>query len=277
MLPALLACTDYELSKGSDAFAGPREADTAVVEVPDTGDSGDPPDTDPPPDTAPPEDPPPDTDTPAEDPCYEPEDGYGLNPAARLVVYDASQAITVTFSYSDTSYSDVLWVESPGYSQLFEAWTTSAGTSYTLGPYAVGTEVIFGLRVARPLAERPRLPQRRRRGSRRGDVRRGVPLGVRLRGPARRRRPGLQRRHDRGGGAVPARRVGAWTSRRGAGGREPPAALARFRTPPAGRFAPLPYGSSTGNISSRTTLVGSSHFFAASWSSAGVRLSLRAA
>jgi hypothetical protein len=146
MLTALLACTDYEFSKGTDAFEGPRATDTGVVDAPDTDDSGGA-DTAPPPDTAPPEDPPPDTGPPAEDPCYEPEDGYALNPAARLVVYDASQAITVTFSYSDTSYSDVLWVESPGYSQLFEAWATSAGTSYTLGPYPVGTEVIFGLRV----------------------------------------------------------------------------------------------------------------------------------
>ena len=153
MLLFLLACTEYGFStpterlkapRGESAEPRPDEADTAPT---DTGappaDTGGPPvDEDEPPAE---EDEPPPEET--EDPCYEPEDGYDLNPAARVIVTDDTELVTVTFLYSDTAYQDVLWIDSPYASQLFEAWTASTGTSWRLGPFSVGTELVFAAYV----------------------------------------------------------------------------------------------------------------------------------
>lgn len=151
MLLVLLACTDYGFSTPSvklNAEAG----DTGDPEAggDDTpGDSAPPADTGGPPvNEDEPDDPgeevPPDD---GEDPCYEPEDGYDLNPAARVVVTDDTERVTVTFLYSDTAYQDVLWIDSPYSSQLFEAWVAPTGTEWKLGPFSVGTELVFAAYV----------------------------------------------------------------------------------------------------------------------------------
>lgn len=82
-----------------------------------------------------------------DDACWEPEDGYTLNPASRLIVTDSSSPITVTFTYSDTSYSDELWMDAPESYFFFSAWTAVTGTTFTLGPYPAETELIFAVQV----------------------------------------------------------------------------------------------------------------------------------
>ena len=145
----LAACSDYEFAKpnssnldsGDDPETGEARQhdwtpDTGLADtaLPDTGtpaDTGSPPaDSSPPPDA-----------------CYEPEDGYEENPAARILTDDGTTPVTVTFVYSDTSYNDELWLDSPSSAQLARSWADSPGLSYTLGPYAKGTEVVFGLEV----------------------------------------------------------------------------------------------------------------------------------
>lgn len=143
-LAPLLACTDYGFSTSAEKDGLASEADTAgvtstygVIGGPDDEDSG-----------------PDDEDSGDEDsgevpeeeggdPCYEPEDGYDLNPAARVVTDDATEPVTVTFVGSDTSYTDELWIHSPVTQHLFDAWTATPGASTQLGPYDAGTELIF--------------------------------------------------------------------------------------------------------------------------------------
>lgn len=81
------------------------------------------------------------------DPCYEPEDGYALNPAARVVVDDGNEPIIVTFLGSDSGYNDELWVDAPTSRYLTNAWSESPGVSWEIGPFSAGTEIVFGTYV----------------------------------------------------------------------------------------------------------------------------------
>ena len=84
---------------------------------------------------------------PAGDACYEPEDGYDLNPAARIVVDNDTIPIQITFLGSDSGYQDELWVDAPISTKLLDAWTEAPGNIWDIGPFAVGTEIIFGTYV----------------------------------------------------------------------------------------------------------------------------------
>lgn len=135
-----IGCTEY-------GFSGPHEGEkptpaesdeTGWVEegtgefdtADDTGDS----------------EPPVDTST-STDPCYEPEDGYEINPAARIVVDDGNEPIMVTFLGSDSGYDDQLWVDAPTSRHLLNAWSESPGASWEIGPFDAGAEIIFGAYV----------------------------------------------------------------------------------------------------------------------------------
>lgn len=138
LLATSVACSDYELAK-PDA-RDERESDTAIPEE----------DTDrwPPPDTARDTAPPPDT-APEPDPdtCYEPEDGYTANEAARLRVTDNTTPTLVTLVSSSTSYQDELWLDAPESVLLAQAWVDAPGTTRSIGPYTHGTELVFGAHV----------------------------------------------------------------------------------------------------------------------------------
>lgn len=139
MLLALLACTDYEFKKSANDPQEPDfepETDQTWVAAPE--DSGAPPV-----DTA--NTPPPDTGT--ADACYEPEDGYSSNPAARFFVTTGGTPITVTFVSSSTSYQDVLRLDSPDTVHVADAWTEASGTTTGIGPYPAETELMFGILV----------------------------------------------------------------------------------------------------------------------------------
>ena len=135
-------CNDYRFSKRQTSTPGAEDTGSAE----DT--SGD--DTDPPSDdTGPPSDDTgsPSDDTGGQDACWQPEAGYVENPAARLVVNEADANVEVTFILSDTDYEDELWLDSPDDVMLVQAWTDPVGTTYEAGPYAVDTEMIFGVQV----------------------------------------------------------------------------------------------------------------------------------
>ncbi|MFZ5475236.1 MAG: DUF4114 domain-containing protein [Myxococcota bacterium] len=153
----LLACSDYEFSTGNEPVEPVRlerpadELDTAAPPPDettppqtDTGEAAPPPEEEPPVDTG---EPPPPPDTGTEDVCYEPEDGYETNPAARIIVSDASVPITVTFVSSSTAYQDELWLDAPESRLLARAWTETPGTSQRIGPYSSGDELVFGIEV----------------------------------------------------------------------------------------------------------------------------------
>lgn len=138
-LAALLsACTDYDFHGGTIAKPGDSadtgRVDTGVWPPPQDSDSA-PPDTDTgPPDTS-------------SDVCYEPEDGYATNPAARIYTTDATTPVTLTFVSSDTDYSDELWIDSPESAMLATGDSSAPGTAMTLGPFAAGTELVFATQV----------------------------------------------------------------------------------------------------------------------------------
>lgn len=120
LLPTLLsACSDYEFAGG--AYEAGGEGDSAG------GGSS--------------------TDAPLDDPCYEPEDGYSENPAARLFVTGATEPLTATLEGSDAGYENELWIDAPESRLLFRSWDQPAGTVEVVGPYAVGSEVILGVLV----------------------------------------------------------------------------------------------------------------------------------
>lgn len=142
-----VGCTDYGFSKGAkERPTGSHHGTDTGEFVADTGggiDSGPPPgDTGTPPEDT---EEPPDTSTPDE--CYEPEDGYGANAAARLISTDGSTTIRVTLVASDTAYQDELWLDHPDSTMLARAWSDPMGTSKTLGPYAPKTELAFGIDI----------------------------------------------------------------------------------------------------------------------------------
>ena len=135
----LFACSEYDVKSDADAYgpdtaAPDRPGDEDPDPVDDTGSPGDSdaPDT---PDTGP------------DDDCWEPEDGYEENPAARLFTTDATTPVTVTFLGSSSGYDNELWLESPESVRLAQAWTDAAGSTVTLGPYAEGTELVLGIYV----------------------------------------------------------------------------------------------------------------------------------
>ncbi len=130
-LAPLFACTDYGFSTPADKEALVGEGDTAGF----TADSGAVDDHDDEGEVEATEE--------GDDPCYEPEDGYDLNPAARVVADGSSQPVTVTFVGSDSGYDDELWIHSPVSEHLFDAWSETPGATALLGPYAAGTELLF--------------------------------------------------------------------------------------------------------------------------------------
>ncbi len=135
---ACVACSEYEFASPSET--GPRrpphEGRGGDTELADTGG-----------DNAGGEvEVPGDTGLPA-DGCFEPEDGYDLNPAARIVTDDSATPIVITYVYSDTAYQDELWIDSPESGRLAQSWVDGPGLQYTVGPWAAGTEVVFGLQV----------------------------------------------------------------------------------------------------------------------------------
>lgn len=153
LLGGAAGCSDYNFNKGptdpgrpirgdhgSDDTAASTPDDTAPpaeADDPTPGDTADPPDTDPPDSGG----------VPSEDPCYEPEDGYESNPAARIFTTDSVTAATVTLILSDTGYQDSLTLDSPESVALADAWIDPMGTSRSLGPYATDSELIFGINV----------------------------------------------------------------------------------------------------------------------------------
>lgn len=133
-----LACSDYEFASPTDPAPrhsprGGHDADDGVGDSADEDDTGEVV-------TAF------DTGLP-EDGCYEPEDGYEANAAARIVTDDSTTPIVITYVYSDTAYSDELWLDSPTSGLLAQSWVDTAGIEYTVGPWAEGTELVFGLAV----------------------------------------------------------------------------------------------------------------------------------
>lgn len=144
LLPLLVGCSDYGFSKpGGGAGADPGDtADDWPGGGADDSTPGDDSDTATPPESG---DPPDTSGTP--DTCYEPEDGYALNPAARLVTLDSTSRITFTFLSSSTDYDDELWMDGPETTLIARGWTDPPGTTWSVGPYAAGTEIVLGLQV----------------------------------------------------------------------------------------------------------------------------------
>lgn len=89
------------------------------------------------------------TDETPDDPeeCLSDSTGYDTNAGARLIVTQADAIITVTYLGSDAGYSDDLWLYSPEAVRLAQGHVSSVGQQVTLGPYALGTELIFGIAV----------------------------------------------------------------------------------------------------------------------------------
>jgi hypothetical protein len=134
VLAAVAACSEYEVGKDVDPGGpSPTTATGTASPTPDTT----PPD---PPDSA-------DTGTPP-DGCFAPDFGYASSPAARLVTTDGATPVVVTLVLSDTAYQDSLVLDEPGPpTPLMDAWSTSVGSAVSVGPYAVGTELVFGIDV----------------------------------------------------------------------------------------------------------------------------------
>lgn len=82
------------------------------------------------------------TDT-TEDVCAESE--YGTDPRAgtRIFVEDDTQPVVVTYLGTDAGYTNELWIDAPESRRLATGYSTPVGTTVELGPYPVGTELIF--------------------------------------------------------------------------------------------------------------------------------------
>lgn len=78
--------------------------------------------------------------------CYSEATGYDTNAGARLVVTRAG-TITVTYLGTDAGYSSDLWLYAPEEIRLARGHHSDVGHQVTLGPYARGTELIFGILV----------------------------------------------------------------------------------------------------------------------------------
>jgi len=78
--------------------------------------------------------------------CYSEATGYDTNAGARLVVTRAA-TITVTYLGTDAGYSSDLWLYAPEEVRLARGHQSDVGHQVTLGPYARGTELIFGIFV----------------------------------------------------------------------------------------------------------------------------------
>lgn len=81
------------------------------------------------------------------DPCWEPEDGYRQNPAARLVVTDGTLPITFVWWGSHAGYAQELLLDAPEGVVVGDSELTPVGEEVTVGPYPVGTELILGHHV----------------------------------------------------------------------------------------------------------------------------------
>ena len=81
------------------------------------------------------------------DGCYDPDSAYDKHPAAGLVAVDASSVITATYDGSDAGYTSELWLTGSPSVYIATGHTSSAGTSVDLGAFAVGTELVFAIRV----------------------------------------------------------------------------------------------------------------------------------
>lgn len=87
------------------------------------------------------------TDEESDDDCLQDTVGYEAQPEAILTVTDSVTPITLTFLGSDAGYSNDFWVEAPEVVFFANGHADSPGITTTIGPYPVGTEVMFGLRV----------------------------------------------------------------------------------------------------------------------------------
>ncbi len=127
----------------------PPEEPPAEEPPPEEPPPEEPPPEEPPPEEPPPEEPPPEEPPPEEpvDECWEPEDGYEEHPAARIFTDDSTTPVTVTYVESETSYENELWLDSPESTRLFMAWADPIDSTYTMGPYPVDSELIFGIEV----------------------------------------------------------------------------------------------------------------------------------
>jgi hypothetical protein len=85
--------------------------------------------------------------TPGDDACWEPEDGYTENPAAKIITTDGATPTTVTFLYSDTDYDNDLYLDAPEAALLARAWADQPDTATQVGPFDAGTELVFGIDV----------------------------------------------------------------------------------------------------------------------------------
>lgn len=135
LLLVVAGCSDYDFASGKGADPGDTDNYTYIYTGDTAGDSGG--------DTA--DTPPADTSGP--DACYEPEDGYTANPAARIVTTDDVTPVTVTFVSSDSSYDDTLYLDAPATTLLVNAWADAPGTLSTLGPFPAESELIFGITI----------------------------------------------------------------------------------------------------------------------------------
>ena len=89
----------------------------------------------------------PPTDEQLDDLCFAAEFGFETSPAARLVTTDPDTAISVTLTLSDTAYDDHLLIDAPIVAALIESWSAPAGEAVEVGPFAVGTELVFAIDV----------------------------------------------------------------------------------------------------------------------------------
>src|SRR5690606_12324759 len=82
-----------------------------------------------------------------DDECYQEEFGHALNPEARFYVTDATVPIVVTMLPFESGWATELWIDAPERRALLHYREASPPDSVTLGPYPVGTELLFGLEV----------------------------------------------------------------------------------------------------------------------------------
>src|SRR3989344_885931 len=74
----------------------------------------------------------------------EPAHAWGLTLGGRVILQQQS-TVDITFISTETAYYDIVYLVSPENRTLFTSRTTPAGTTITVGPYPIGTELIFAL------------------------------------------------------------------------------------------------------------------------------------
>ncbi|MFZ5479636.1 MAG: DUF4114 domain-containing protein [Myxococcota bacterium] len=140
------ACNEYELSAGKDTDDDAGETGASATDTgrtpgggPGGGAGDDGPDDTGRPDTGPGD--------PGEDPCYEPEDGYEQNAAARLITTDGTTPVTVTLHESDSGYDNDLLLDAPESILLLREYADPIGTTTQVGPWSAIVEIVFGIDV----------------------------------------------------------------------------------------------------------------------------------